>query len=204
MLLWGRCAQREGMQPVEWLCAACLLLKHRLPALCTAAATLQVRLYALRNGTGLSTKAVANYTRSELATALRKVGRGGAAGLWKPTDVAAATAAAGTRCLVAMLPGPSPAFIAPALNAPLHPTPHRAPQSPYHTNLLMAGWDEGSGPALYWCDYLATLHKMNICGNGYGQSGRDGWSLARSLCVAGCWLAASASTPRCGRRRCSS
>ncbi len=32
-----------------------------------------VRLYALRNGMRLSTKAVANYTRGELATALRKV-----------------------------------------------------------------------------------------------------------------------------------
>ncbi|KAL4429629.1 hypothetical protein ABPG77_008678 [Micractinium sp. CCAP 211/92] len=72
-----------------------------------------VRLYALRNGTQLTTKAVANYTRSELATALRK--------------------------------------------------------SPYQTNLLMAGYDEGSGPALYWCDYLATLHHMNICGTGYGS-----------------------------------
>ncbi len=38
-----------------------------------------VRLYALRNGTQLTTKAVANYTRSELATALRKV-RGVAGG----------------------------------------------------------------------------------------------------------------------------
>jgi 20S proteasome subunit beta 4 len=32
-----------------------------------------VRLYALRNDSTLSTKAIANYTRSELATALRKV-----------------------------------------------------------------------------------------------------------------------------------
>lgn len=32
-----------------------------------------VKLYALRNATELSTKAVANYTRGELATALRKV-----------------------------------------------------------------------------------------------------------------------------------
>lgn len=31
-----------------------------------------VKLYALRNGTELTTKAVANYTRGELATALRK------------------------------------------------------------------------------------------------------------------------------------
>lgn len=35
-----------------------------------------VRLYALRNGMKLSTKAVANYTRNELAIALRKVGPG--------------------------------------------------------------------------------------------------------------------------------
>ena len=33
-----------------------------------------VRLYSLRNGQQLSTDAVANYTRGELATALRKVG----------------------------------------------------------------------------------------------------------------------------------
>lgn len=72
-----------------------------------------VRLYALRNGISLSTKAVANFTRGQLADALRK--------------------------------------------------------SPYHTNLLLAGYDEGSGPALYWCDYLATLHHMNICGSGYGS-----------------------------------
>jgi 20S proteasome alpha/beta subunit len=33
----------------------------------------------------------------------------------------------------------------------------------------MAGYDEGVGPSLYWCDYLATLHHMNICGTGYGE-----------------------------------
>lgn len=33
-----------------------------------------VKLYALRNGTQLSTKSVAHFTRGELATALRKVG----------------------------------------------------------------------------------------------------------------------------------
>ena len=38
----------------------------------------------------------------------------------------------------------------------------------------MAGFDEGSGPALYWCDYLATLHHMNICGTGYGARGGQG------------------------------
>jgi 20S proteasome subunit beta 4 len=72
-----------------------------------------VRLYSYRNGVDMSTKAVANLTRKELATALRK--------------------------------------------------------SPYHTNLLIAGWDEHCGPSLYWCDYLATMHSQNIAGNGYGS-----------------------------------
>ena len=72
-----------------------------------------VRLYALRNGVDLSTKAVAHFTRGELATALRK--------------------------------------------------------SPYQTNLLIAGFDQHCGPSLYWCDYLATMHHMNICGTGYGS-----------------------------------
>lgn len=72
-----------------------------------------VKLYALRNSTELSTKAVANYTRGELATALRK--------------------------------------------------------SPYQCNLLIAGYDEKTGPSLYWLDYLATLQKVNTGGTGYGS-----------------------------------
>ncbi|CAL5218371.1 g39 [Coccomyxa viridis] len=71
------------------------------------------RLYALRNDKTLSTRAVANFTRNELATALRK--------------------------------------------------------GPYSTNLLIAGWDEKTGPSLYWMDYLATMHSMNIAGTGYGS-----------------------------------
>lgn len=70
------------------------------------------RLYALRNGMGLSTKAVANFTRGELATSLRK--------------------------------------------------------SPYATDILIGGYDEKTGPSLYWLDNLATLHKTNFSGNGYG------------------------------------
>lgn len=72
-----------------------------------------VKLYALRNGTQLSTKSVAHFTRGELATALRK--------------------------------------------------------SPYHCNLLLAGWDKVTGPSLYWMDYLATLNKINTGGTGYGS-----------------------------------
>lgn len=72
-----------------------------------------IKLYELRNSMRLSTKAVANYTRGELATALRS--------------------------------------------------------SPYQCNLLVAGWDKGTGPSLYWLDYLATLAKVNTGGTGYGS-----------------------------------
>ncbi len=41
-------------------------------------------------------------------------------------------------------------------------------QSPYHTNLLLAGYDAKTGPSLYWMDYLATLCKINTGGIGYG------------------------------------
>jgi 20S proteasome subunit beta 4 len=71
-----------------------------------------IRLYALRNSTKLSTKAIAHYTRGELATALRK--------------------------------------------------------KPYNCNLLIAGYDKTTGPALYWMDYLATMKKVNVGGTGYG------------------------------------
>ena len=35
--------------------------------------------------------------------------------------------------------------------------------------MLIAGYDEKDGPALYWLDYLATMHHMNIAGTGYGS-----------------------------------
>ena len=41
-------------------------------------------------------------------------------------------------------------------------------QSPYHVNILMAGFDEGVGASLYYMDYLGTMHKMNVAGTGYG------------------------------------
>ena len=41
-------------------------------------------------------------------------------------------------------------------------------QGPYSTNLLIAGWDKKMGPSLFWMDYLATMHSMNIAGTGYG------------------------------------
>lgn len=59
-----------------------------------------VKLYALRNGTELSTKAVANYARGEMAAALRKVRpnpAGGCSSARHPTV---------TLCLIALTPGP--------------------------------------------------------------------------------------------------
>ncbi len=41
-------------------------------------------------------------------------------------------------------------------------------QRMYQTNLLIAGWDEKAGPSLFWLDYLATMHAMNVAGTGYG------------------------------------
>lgn len=44
---------------------------------------------------------------------------------------------------------------------------------PYSTNLLIAGFDEHEGKegeaSLFWMDYLATMHKMNVGGTGYGS-----------------------------------
>ena len=49
---------------------------------------------------------------------------------------------------------------------------------PYSTNLLIAGYDENhegkdgskeGDASLYWMDYLATMHKMNVGGTGYGS-----------------------------------
>jgi 20S proteasome subunit beta 4 len=42
-------------------------------------------------------------------------------------------------------------------------------KGPKSTNLLVAGYDEGKGASLYYLDYLATLHKMNVAGYGYGS-----------------------------------
>lgn len=42
-------------------------------------------------------------------------------------------------------------------------------KNPYQVNLLIAGYDEACGPSLYWLDYLATMHKMNVAGTGYGS-----------------------------------
>ncbi|XP_069333763.1 proteasome subunit beta type-2 isoform X1 [Eulemur rufifrons] len=41
-------------------------------------------------------------------------------------------------------------------------------RTPYHVNLLLAGYDEHEGPALYYMDYLAALAKAPFAAHGYG------------------------------------
>ncbi|KAK3042189.1 hypothetical protein RJ639_001309 [Escallonia herrerae] len=72
-----------------------------------------VALYHFRNGIPLTTAAAANFTRGELATALRK--------------------------------------------------------NPYSVNIVLAGYDKGIGPSLYYIDYIATLHKVDKAAFGYGS-----------------------------------
>lgn len=72
-----------------------------------------MHLYQYRNGISLSTSAAANYTRGELAKALRSSGA-------------------------------------------------------YQANFLIAGYDEGEGPSLYYLDYISTLHKLDKAAMGYG------------------------------------
>ncbi|NXX46069.1 PSB2 protein, partial [Tricholaema leucomelas] len=42
-------------------------------------------------------------------------------------------------------------------------------RTPYHVNLLLAGYDDHEGPALYYMDYLAALAKVPFAAHGYGS-----------------------------------
>jgi 20S proteasome subunit beta 4 len=101
-----------------------------------------VKLYALRNSTALSTKSVAHFTRGEMDKALRSVS--------DPARVFS---------FLACQPQARGLCV--------------SPQSPYHCNLLLGGYDEKTGPSLFWMDYLGTLTRVNTGGTGYGKSGRS-------------------------------
>ena len=116
-----------------------------------------VRLYELRNNRSLSTSAIANFIRNELANALRQA-------CWLLSLAAAPV----ELCLRA---GPSRAISACVCSRAAGArglTRGCWPQRPYQTNLLIAGHDKGKGASLFWCDYLATMHRMNVAGTGYG------------------------------------
>ena len=72
-----------------------------------------MQLYKMRNGYELSPKAVASFTRRNLADYLRS-------------------------------------------------------NSPYFVNLLIGGYDEQTGPELYFIDYLASCVKVPYASHGYG------------------------------------
>ncbi|CAG5866983.1 unnamed protein product [Menidia menidia] len=41
-------------------------------------------------------------------------------------------------------------------------------ETPYHVNLLLAGYDEADGPGLFYMDYLSALAKAPFAAHGYG------------------------------------
>ena len=43
-------------------------------------------------------------------------------------------------------------------------------KGPYQANLLLAGYDEQTGPSLYFMDYLASLAKVNFGAQGYAAN----------------------------------
>ncbi|KAJ3705651.1 hypothetical protein LUZ61_009356 [Rhynchospora tenuis] len=42
-------------------------------------------------------------------------------------------------------------------------------KNPYSVNLLLAGYDKGVGPSMYYIDYIATMHKIEKGAFGYGS-----------------------------------
>lgn len=45
---------------------------------------------------------------------------------------------------------------------------HLRSRSPYHCNLLVAGFDAKEGPELHYIDYIANAKTLNYAGQGYG------------------------------------
>jgi len=43
-------------------------------------------------------------------------------------------------------------------------------KGPYLVNLLIGGFDESTGPSLWWLDYLGSLQKLNIGAHGHGSN----------------------------------
>jgi len=41
-------------------------------------------------------------------------------------------------------------------------------RTPYHVNLLLAGYDDKTGPQLYYMDYLASVASVDYAAHGYG------------------------------------
>ncbi|MBA0585260.1 hypothetical protein Gorai_016042 [Gossypium raimondii] len=100
-----------------------------------------VALYQFRNGIPLTTAAAANFTRGELATALRKASIFVAVAIYNEA-----------------LPCPG-----------LYKGGITSLPNPYFVNILLAGYDKETGPSLFYIDYIATLHKVDKGAFGYGS-----------------------------------
>ncbi|XP_015340764.1 proteasome subunit beta type-2 isoform X1 [Marmota marmota marmota] len=100
-----------------------------------------VQLYKMRNGYELSPTAAANFTRRNLAD-----------------------------CLRSRVQSSLPYWDALKLSISIHHLYFTdvETETPYHVNLLLAGYDEHEGPALYYMDYLAALAKAPFAAHGYG------------------------------------
>lgn len=81
-----------------------------------------------------------------------------------------------TRTLTPSPPSP-PTLVCPMTFRLVSPAPPPPPpqslicflfQTPYHVNLLLAGYDDADGPGLYYMDYLASLAKAPFAAHGYG------------------------------------
>uniref|UniRef100_A0A8C6WFV6 Proteasome subunit beta n=1 Tax=Neogobius melanostomus TaxID=47308 RepID=A0A8C6WFV6_9GOBI len=46
--------------------------------------------------------------------------------------------------------------------------PFVSSQTPYHVNLLLAGYDDADGPGLFYMDHLSSLAKAPFAAHGYG------------------------------------
>uniref|UniRef100_A0A803MT24 Uncharacterized protein n=1 Tax=Chenopodium quinoa TaxID=63459 RepID=A0A803MT24_CHEQI len=42
-------------------------------------------------------------------------------------------------------------------------------ESIYSVNIILAGFEQDTGPSLYFIDYIATLHKVDKAAFGYGS-----------------------------------
>ena len=53
-------------------------------------------------------------------------------------------------------------------------------QAPYQVNMMVAGYDKRTGPALYYLDYIATLQKLEKGALGFGEF-KSNYSLSQTL-----------------------
>uniref|UniRef100_A0A8C3C3G8 Proteasome subunit beta n=1 Tax=Cairina moschata TaxID=8855 RepID=A0A8C3C3G8_CAIMO len=117
-----------------------------------------VQLYKMRNGYELSPTAAANFTRRNLADYLRS-----RIFFFLAKDAVIYTE---TTKLKALGLATQPEALQ---ESQFSVTGYcLLLQTPYHVNLLLAGYDDHEGPALYYMDYLAALAKAPFAAHGYG------------------------------------